>query len=168
MRSPGQPAGLPITSINDAVRPGEPLVVTCRAEQYRDAVRPLSGPAATLRGAAAIQLCPLDPSEVASYLHDDAAGPITADRWDPVLAALGTQTPVGEALTTPLMVGLARTIYNPRPGEHAGELRDPEELCAPHSPTGQRFKLSCSTRSFPQPSGSPPLAAGRRRKPKRG
>ena len=33
------------------------------------------------------------------------------------------------ALATPLMAGLARIIYNPRPGEHAGKLRDPAELC---------------------------------------
>ena len=29
------------------------------------------------------------------------------------------------------MVGLARAIYNPRPGELAGTLRDPAELCSP-------------------------------------
>jgi hypothetical protein len=29
------------------------------------------------------------------------------------------------------MVGLARAIYNPRPGELAGTLRDPAELCDP-------------------------------------
>ena len=29
------------------------------------------------------------------------------------------------------MVGLARAIYNPRPGELAGKLRDPGELCDP-------------------------------------
>ena len=29
------------------------------------------------------------------------------------------------------MVGLARAIYNPRPGELAGALRDPAELCNP-------------------------------------
>ena len=43
---------------------------------------------------------------------------------------LGTKTPVGQALGTPLMVGLARAIYNPRPGELAGALRDPAELCS--------------------------------------
>jgi hypothetical protein len=29
------------------------------------------------------------------------------------------------------MVGLARAIYDPRPGELAGTLRDPAELCSP-------------------------------------
>jgi hypothetical protein len=32
------------------------------------------------------------------------------------------------------MVGLARAIYNPRPGELAGTLRDPAELCNPALP----------------------------------
>jgi len=44
---------------------------------------------------------------------------------------LGTETPAGRALATPLMVGLARVVYNPRAGELAGALRDPAELCSP-------------------------------------
>jgi hypothetical protein len=74
-------------------------------------------------------LHPLDADVVRSYLCDDAAGPIARARWDPVLALLGTEAPAGQALGTPLMVGLARTIYNPRPGELVGTLRDPVELC---------------------------------------
>jgi hypothetical protein len=34
-------------------------------------------------------------------------------RWAPVLAALGTEAPAGQVLSTPLMAGLARAIYNP-------------------------------------------------------
>ena len=68
---------------------------------------------------------------VRGYLCDDAAGPIARARWDPVFAVLGTGAPAGHALSTPLMVGLARAIYNPRPGELAGTLRDPAELCNP-------------------------------------
>ncbi len=112
--------GPAITRINDALRPGELLVVTCRTEQYRDALRPPSSYEATLR-AAAVQLCPLDIGAVRQYLCDDAAGPVAAARF-------------AQALTTPLMVGLARTIYNPRPGERAGDLRDPAELCNPTLP----------------------------------
>ena len=104
--------------------------MTCRTEQYRDAVRPQGGPEVTLR-AAAVQLRPLDAEAVRGYLRDDAAGPVARARWDPVLAVLGTEAPAGQALSTPLMVGLARAIYNPRPGELAGILRDPAELCNP-------------------------------------
>src|SRR6185437_11522663 len=63
------------------------------------------------------------------YLRDDAPGPVTRARWDPVLTLLGTQAPAGQALSTPLMVALARTIYNPRPGEATSAVPDPAELC---------------------------------------
>jgi hypothetical protein len=122
--------GPAISRINDALRPGERAVVTCRTQQYRDAVRPDGGLEVTLR-AAAIQLRPLDADTVHGYLCADAAGPVTRDRWAPVLAVLGTEAPAGQALTTPLMVSLARAIYNPRPGELAGTLRNPAELCSP-------------------------------------
>ncbi len=109
--------GAAISHINDALRPGEPLLVTCRTQQYREAITPSHGLEVTLRGAAAIELCPLDAPAVRGYLCDDAAGPVVRARWHPVFAVLGTQAPAGQALTTPLMVGLARAIYNPRPGE---------------------------------------------------
>jgi hypothetical protein len=123
--------GSAITRINDALQPGEHLVLTCRTEEYRDAVRPPGGEEVTLRAAAAVQLRPLDAEAIADYLRDAAGGPIAAARWDPVLAVLGTQAPAGQALTTPLMAGLARIVYNRRPGEPAGELHDPAELCSP-------------------------------------
>jgi hypothetical protein len=68
---------------------------------------------------------------VSGYLRDDAGRPGAAARWDPVLACLGTPAPVGQALATPLMVGLARAIYNARHGERLGDLHDPAELCSP-------------------------------------
>src|SRR4029077_2201283 len=107
------------------------LVVTCRTQQYRDAVRPQGGLEVTLRAAAAVQVRPLEADAVRDYLSDDAAGPAARARWEPVFALLGTEMPAGQALGMPLMVGLARAIYNPRPGELAGSLRDPAELCNP-------------------------------------
>ena len=99
---------------------------------------------ATLPGAAAIQLCPLDPSDVTGYLRDDA-GSVAADRWNPVLA----EAPVREALDTPLMAGLARAIYNPRPGEQAGDLRDPARAVQrrPPRPGSGRSSSARSLRS---------------------
>ena len=136
MRSPKEARGKAIRQINDALRPGEQVVVTCRTRQYRDAVRPEGGAEVMLRAAAAVQLQPLDADTVRSYLCDDAAGPVTRARWAPVLAVLGTEAPAGQALNTPLMISLARAIYNPRPGESAGALRDPAELRNP-ALTGQ-------------------------------
>ena len=41
--------GSAVSRINDSLRPGEQIVVTCRSEQYRDAVGPPDGPDAALR-----------------------------------------------------------------------------------------------------------------------
>lgn len=128
---PEQVRAKAISRINDALRPGEHVVVTCRAEDYRNAVRPKRGVEVTLRAAVAVQLHPLNADVVRSYLVDDAAGPETKVRWAPVLDVLGTETPAGQALSAPLMISLARTIYNPRPGELTGALRKPKELCHP-------------------------------------
>ena len=87
-----------ISRVNDALRPGEQVVVTCRTQQYRDAVRPPGGVEVTLRAAAAVQLRPLDADAVRGYLYADAAGPATTARWEPVLAVLGTKAPAGQAL----------------------------------------------------------------------
>ena len=114
--------GLAITHINDELRPGEQVVVACRRRDYL-----LSASAGSaLRATAAIELRPLSVHDVSRYLIDDAG--IRAARWDPVLKSLGTSTPVGQALTTPLMVSLARFIYNPRPGELTESVPEPAEL----------------------------------------
>ncbi|MCM3923169.1 NACHT domain-containing protein [Frankia sp. AiPs1] len=124
--------GPAITRINEALRPADGIVVSCREQQFREAVQPGGGAAFTrtpmlLRAACAITLHEVNPASVRTYLRRDADS--SADRWRPVFAALGTDAPVARALRTPLMVGLARTIYNPRHGEHRGALPDPAELC---------------------------------------
>jgi hypothetical protein len=121
--------GAAISKINDALPPGQPVLVTCRTREYQEAVRPADGLEVTLRGAAAIQIDPLDPPTIARYLQADAGGPIAKTRWNPVISILGSNAPIAQAMTTPLMVSLARLIYNPRPDERVGELRDPAELC---------------------------------------
>ena len=113
-----------ITRINSELKPGEQVVVTCRTEQYQAAVSPQDGQGAILR-AAAVQLSTLPFGEVASYLRTDA-GPAEG-RWD-FLDTLSAESPARQALATPLMAGLARAIYNPRPGERARDLRHPAEL----------------------------------------
>ena len=128
---PEEVRGSVISRINDALRPGEQVVVTCRTQQFEDAARPQGGVEVNLRAAAAVVLRPLDADAVRGYLCDDAAGPAMKARWDPILALLGTKAPAGQALRTPLMVGLARAIYNPRPGELTGTLPDPADLCKP-------------------------------------
>ena len=118
-----------IAEINDQLRPGERLVMTSRTAEYREATHPATGPEVTL-AAAAIELCPLDTSDVVTYLRQSAGGPRSAIRWDPVFSALPQSQVLAQVLSNPLMVGLARTIYNPRPGEHTGALPNPAELCS--------------------------------------
>ena len=115
-----------ITRINKELKPGEQLVVTCRTEQYQSAASPPDGQGTALR-AATIQLSILKFDDIASYLRKDA-GPAAEVRWD-FLDTLGADSPVRQALATPLMAGLARAIYNPRPDERARDLRHPAELC---------------------------------------
>jgi hypothetical protein len=93
--------GPAIARINDALQ-GSPLVLTCRSQQFREALRPLVGPEITLRGAAAVELCPLEAAAVRTYLSDDAGGPVARARWEPVFAELGSGSPAGQALTSPL------------------------------------------------------------------
>ena len=126
---PDQVRGPAISQINKGLKPGEQLVITCRTEQYQAAVSPPGDQGTALRAAAVVQLSTLPFAEVARYLRKDA-GPAGEDRWN-FLNTLSTDSPVREALSAPLMVGLARVIYNPRPGELARTLRDPAELCSP-------------------------------------
>ena len=128
---PGSDRVRAIKRINEASRPNESLVVTCRAQEFKATVRPFGRDRIVLRAAAVVELRPPDATVIADYLRDDAFSPAAAARWAPVLNVLGTPAPVAQALTTPLMVGLARAIYNPRPGEMARAVPDPAELCSP-------------------------------------
>ncbi|WP_185123905.1 NACHT domain-containing protein [Streptomyces sp. TLI_185] len=119
-----------LSGINEALPMGHPVVLSSRVGEYRDVLRPPTGLPVRLAGAAGIELRPLDAEDIAAYLRRDAgAGAYAPDRWGPVAAQLGTTTPVGEALRTPLMLFLARAIYNPRPGESPHGLPNPGELC---------------------------------------
>jgi hypothetical protein len=121
--------GPAIARINEAIWPGERLVITCRSAAFQDAVRPAEAPPVTVRGAAGVELCPLDADAVANYLIADIGVPEAEQRWAPVVANLRMPTPLAHSLSSPLMVGLARAIYNPRPGESTAKLADPAELC---------------------------------------
>ena len=126
---PEQIRGPAIDKINNALRPGERLVVTCRSEQYRDAIRPKGGPELRpVEAAAAIELCPLDLAAAHEYLWHGAPGPETRARWDRLFNRLGKKAPVREAFTTPLMVSLAHAVYNSSPAESSTARPDPFEL----------------------------------------
>ncbi|MFG2987459.1 NACHT domain-containing protein [Streptomyces sp. NPDC048258] len=118
-------------AINQALRPGRPLVLSSRTAEYRSALTPPAGTPMLLNGAAGIRLDPLNAAQAAAYLLRDAGGThiAAAARWGRVTASLGTGTPAAQALSTPLGLFLARSIYNPRPGdEHPAGLAHPDEL----------------------------------------
>ncbi len=118
---------LAVSRINDALRAGDFLVAACRADEYQQMARSSDGPQVTVRSAAAVHLDRLATDEVDRYLRA-CAGSVAA-AWEPVLACLGTSTPVGQALTSPLMVGLARARYSPSRSGESLERPDPGELC---------------------------------------
>ncbi|MEU1015321.1 NACHT domain-containing protein [Streptomyces sp. NPDC005898] len=120
-----------LDALNRALSARRPLVLTTRSDAYRAA---LTGPGTALRlnGAAAIRLLPLDAAQAAAYLRRDTGGPHTpgAARWNAVIDQLGTAGPVSQALSTPLGLFLARTIYNPRPSTDLHHTAPhPDELC---------------------------------------
>ena len=123
---PGELWALALDMINEAMR-DHGLVLSSRVKEFRRAVNPEGKPLMRLRGAAGVELEVLDTAAVQDYLSegtiDDPA------RWDPVLELLDTDAPVADALRNPLRLSLARTIYNPRPGERAENVPAPAELC---------------------------------------
>lgn len=120
-----------LDAVNSALPPARPLVLTSRLKEYGDTLAPAHGVPVKLSGAAAVELRPLAASDIAAYLRRDAGGQDTAAaaRWDPVIRLLDTDAPVARAFTTPLMLFLARTAYNPRPGEQDTALPTPAILC---------------------------------------
>ncbi|WP_185124350.1 NACHT domain-containing protein [Streptomyces sp. TLI_185] len=130
---PAHTRAVALDAVNRTLPPGTPLVLTSRTAEYRTAVDPPAnaGVPVRLTGAAGIELDTVAPEEAAAYLLRDAGGEGTpsAERWRPVLDLLPTDTPIAQSLQTPLTLFLARTIYNPRPGERLTALPDPAELC---------------------------------------
>jgi hypothetical protein len=128
---PAEVRGAAIARINDAIRPGQRLVLAARTGDYWQAVHSPHGQGVLLTGAAGIELEPLAQQVVTDYLRDSAGTPEAARRWQPVIAAFARAptSPAARVLTTPLMASLSRVVYNPRPGENLADIPiDPVEL----------------------------------------
>ncbi|MFE6408693.1 NACHT domain-containing protein [Streptomyces sp. NPDC057837] len=123
---------LALEAINQALTPKQALVLTCRTAEYAQALVPDGDHAAVpLNAAAGIELAPLDAGTAIPYLSRDSGGGRApgAQRWMRVAEALQDRTsPLAQALSTPLGLFMARTIYNPRPGGGTGERPHPDEL----------------------------------------
>lgn len=106
-----------ISALNRELREKMPMVLTCRTQEYTDAVS-YSPP---LHDAAALELCPPSLESAIAYV---SANEVSADsRWRPVFAALRARRPepLAEVFESPLMIRLAVEFYS-------ATSRDPSEL----------------------------------------
>ncbi|GAA3342499.1 hypothetical protein GCM10020358_37670 [Amorphoplanes nipponensis] len=105
-----------LAAITAAAGSGARFVLTSRTKAYERAVH-VSSP---LARTPVVELQPMTPDDAARYLVDGTDHPLP--RWSPVLAQLaaGGGTPLAQTLSTPLMIWLARVVYQHRdsdPGE---------------------------------------------------
>lgn len=129
-----------IRTINADLRPGDCLLLTSRPEEYESAVLA----ADVLKAAAVVQLADLTPDQITGYL------PLTTpknhgaqSKWHPVLHRARTEPQYAvllDALSTPLMVMLARTIFS-EPGADPAELLDILDQRATDPPHDRRRAL---------------------------
>jgi NACHT domain len=117
---PASLRGEAMQSLNAAFHRGTPVVVTCRAGEYRDTV----DAADVFTAAAVVELQSLSLDDLADYLPlttrqiHDPGGDLPTTKWEPVLTYLRenpdqpvAQTVVG-VLSTPLMTSMARAVYS--------------------------------------------------------
>ncbi|MFF4492393.1 BTAD domain-containing putative transcriptional regulator [Streptomyces sp. NPDC001544] len=112
-----------IDAMDQAIAGGRPLVVTCRTNEYENAVR--NG--AILASAAVVEIEPVELDDAITFLT--ARHHRGDTRWQPVVEHLRHHRdgPLAQALSTPLMVDLARTAYRD-PTSDPRELLDPQQF----------------------------------------
>jgi hypothetical protein len=131
-----------------------PVVMTSRRDEYLAAVDTLGRRAAFT----AIQLDPVHLDEVERFLVD-ATDP--NDRWRPVLAELRAhpELPPASALSSPLLLGLARDVYAPAgtdPAELLDRGRHPDQESIERSLLDAFVPVRYTT--YPTLSGARPVA----------
>ncbi|MGW0522309.1 NACHT domain-containing protein [Crossiella sp. NPDC003009] len=138
-----------LAAIDEAVDGGRPLILTCRTQEYLDLLTRTRSP---LANAAVVELAPVTAEDVRTFLD------VSTDarpRWQPVLDRIRAE-PGGElalALSTPLMVSLARTVYA-EPGTEPAEL-----LALPDREAVQRHLLEAFVPSlYPERDSRYPVA----------
>ena len=121
--------GLRQSALGELNKTSLPLVLTSRRAEYEEAVTQAEAP---LVLAAGIQIADLAHHDLAAYLPRTARPAANRDgaaetAWEGVLEKLRTRETaaslnLARVLTTPLMVALARTMYNGAPDRHPKEL----------------------------------------------
>jgi NACHT domain len=106
------PTGVPAAALLALNEAGTrlPLVLASRSAEFTEAV----ACGDVLTGAAVVELEPIPARSACDYLRLTTPRDDRGDRWEPVFAELrGTAgTPVAAALSTPLMLSLARSVYS--------------------------------------------------------
>ena len=112
-----------LEKISEALRGQMGIVISSRYEEFRAAADDAKTQTSVTLGAVAVRLGNVTVSSAKHYL--DRFG---SQRWEKVSAELGSDSPVGRVLTTPLRISLAHTIYNWRPEGGSAPLPSPDEL----------------------------------------
>lgn len=123
-----------LEKISEALRDSATgIIIASREKEFAAAAKVARQRIGVVHGAVAVRLDQLTVDSVRHYLdrYD------TTD-WQQVLAQLGTDSPIGAALRTPLMVSLAHTVYNRHETDGGSK---PDELLAFRSEDEVGFHL---------------------------
>lgn len=112
-----------LTALNRSLDEGDPVVVTCRTDEYAHTVATAGD---VLTSAEVLEAEPLTPRAAADYLHR-CLPPQRLPAWEPVLARLRAASPhwpgagrvLAEVAATPLGLWLVRTVYIDRNADPA-------------------------------------------------
>jgi hypothetical protein len=103
---PDAARGSAMQRLNQQLAPKDGLILTCRVQEYADAVD--KGDA--LRWAGVLPAQPVSATTAGSYLQSSSVA--HGKRWQMVVDHLhASDSPLAQALSTPLMIWLARTAY---------------------------------------------------------
>ncbi|GIH19488.1 hypothetical protein Raf01_76600 [Rugosimonospora africana] len=108
-----------VKRLNRSLRAGQPLILTCRTDDYRTTVRAGNVVSESL----AVELRPTGAETALRYLTEAAPGGDSSAAWAQVSARVRTDPdgPLAATLRSPLMISMAREIYCDGP-------RDPRDL----------------------------------------
>jgi hypothetical protein len=127
-----------------------PLIVTCRSNEYEEAVE---RGGRVLSTAAVVEIEPIALDDAVSFLT--ATGPPAVRRWEPVIRHVraNPDSPPARSLASPLIVSLARAVFT-------APSTDPTELLGHSHPVDiENYLLdgfvSAAYRDIPRPVGGP-------------
>ncbi|GHF18308.1 NACHT domain-containing protein [Streptomyces morookaense] len=117
-----------LAALDDTLPAGAPLVLTCRTDEYRKAVTDIG----VLSGAAVVEPAPVRIADALALLRLATPPGARQQRWDALAGRLARHPrgPAARALSSPLMVALARAVYADDGGDPA-ELADARRFPTP-------------------------------------